>query len=89
MVGPGVPSLQQYSYPGGTLEIDQTYSFSGGGSPYSVVQNTGNLYLLTSQSEVYQIQLTSPYTLTFIQTDTMAFGPSSQSYGCITTNLTP
>lgn len=81
-------SLQQYSYPGGTLEIDQTYSFSAG-TPYSVVQNTGNLYLLTSISDVYQIQLTTPYTLTYIQNDTMPFGPSSQSYGCITTNLTP
>lgn len=88
VVGPGVPSLQQYSYPSGTLEIDQTYSFSGG-SPYSVVQNGGNLYLLTSISDVYQIQLTTPYTLTYIQTDAVAFGPSSQSYGCITTNLIP
>jgi len=88
VVGPGVLSLQQYSYPGGTLEIDQTYSFSAG-TPYSVVQNTGNLYLLTSISDVYQIQLTTPYTLTYIQNDTMPFGPSSQSYGCITTNLTP
>jgi hypothetical protein len=88
VVGPGVPSLQQYSYPGGTLEIDQTYSFSGG-TPYAVVQNGGNLYILTSISDVYQIQLTTPYALTYIQTDTMPFGPSSQSYGCITTNLTP
>ena len=87
-VGPGTQSLQQYSYPSGTLEIDQTYSFTGG-SPYAVVQNSGNLYLLTSISDVYQIQLTTPYALTYIQTDTMAFGPSSQSYGCITTNLTP
>lgn len=81
-------SLQQYSYPSGTLEIDQTYSFSAG-TPYAVVQNSGNLYVLTSISDVYQIQLTTPYTLTYIQTDTMPFGPSSQSYGCITTNLTP
>jgi hypothetical protein len=88
VVGPGVSSLQQYSYPSGTLEIDQTYSFSGG-SPYSIVQNSGNLYLLTSISDVYQIQITAPYTLTYIQTDAVAFGPSSQSYGCITTNLTP
>ena len=88
VVGPSVLSLQQYSYPSGTLEIDQTYSFSGG-SPYSIVQNSGNLYLLTSISDVYQIQITAPYTLTYIQTDAVAFGPSSQSYGCITTNLTP
>ena len=88
VVGPNPDSLQQYSYPGGTLEIDQTYLFTGE-SIYTVVQNSGNLYLLTSNSNVYQIQLTSPYTLTFIQTDTMPFGPSSQSYGCITTNLTP
>jgi hypothetical protein len=88
VVGPGGPSLQQYSYPGGTLEIDQTYSFSAG-TPYAVVQNGGNLYILTSQSDVYQIQLTTPYTLTYIQTDSFGFGPSSQSYGCITTNLVP
>lgn len=87
-VGPATQSLQQYSYPSGTLEIDQTYSFTGG-SPYAVVQNSGNLYLLTSISDVYQIQSTTPYALTYIQTDTMAFGPSSQSYGCITTKLTP
>ena len=89
VIGPATPySLQQYTYPSGTLEIDKTYSFSGG-SPYSVVQNSGNLYILTSISDVYQIQLTTPYTLTYIQTDSFGFGPSTQAYGSITINLTP
>jgi hypothetical protein len=84
----GSSTLQQYSYPGGSLEIDQSYTFSAG-TPYAVVQNGGNLYILTSQSDVYQVQLTTPYTLTYIQTDTLGFGPSSQSYGCISLSLTP
>jgi hypothetical protein len=84
----GASQLQQYTYPGGSLEIDQPYTFSAG-TPYAVVQNGGNLYILTSQSDVYQLQLTTPYTLTYIQTDTFGFGPSSQSYGCISLSLTP
>ena len=81
-------SLQQYSYPSGTLEVDQSYTFSAG-TPYAVVQNSGRLYVLTSQSDVYELQTSSPYNLTYTQTDTMPFGPSSQAYGCVTLNLIP
>ena len=91
VVGSSTLTLQQYVYPTGTLEVDQSYSFSAG-TPYGLVQNSSNLYLLTSIDDVYQIQLTTPYTLTYTQTKSgtpFGFGPSSQSYGCITTNLTP
>jgi hypothetical protein len=88
VVGSSTSTLQQYTYPTGTLEVDQSYTLSAG-TPYAVVQNSSNLYLLTSISDVYQIQLTTPYTLTYVQTDTMPFGPSSQSYGCISLELTP
>jgi hypothetical protein len=88
VVGSSTSTVQQYIYPTGTLEVDQSYTLSAG-TPYAIIQNSSDLYLLTSISDVYQIQLTSPYTLTYTQTDTMAFGPSSQSYGCITLRLTP
>lgn len=88
VVGSSTSTVQQYVYPTGTLEVDQSYTLSAG-TPYAIIQNSSDLYLLTSISDVYQIQLTSPYTLTYTQTDTMAFGPSSQSYGCITLRLTP
>jgi hypothetical protein len=91
VVGSSTLTLQQYVYPTGTLEVDQSYSFSAG-TPYGLVQNSSNLYLLTSIDDVYQIQLTTPYTLTYTQTKSgtpFGFGPSSQSYGCITLRLTP
>jgi hypothetical protein len=91
VVGSSTLTLQQYVYPTGTLEVDQSYSFSAG-TPYGLVQNSSNLYLLTSIDDVYQIQLTTPYTLTYTQKKSgtpFGFGPSSQSYGCITLRLTP
>ena len=81
----GSDSFQQYTYPGGVLEIDGVGALTlSAGTPSSIVQYDSNLYLLTTQSEVYQMQLNSPYSLTYLQTDSFGFGKSSQVPGCVT-----
>lgn len=79
-------TLQQYDYITGVLETEVTYTLSFDAIS-SIVQFGSNLYLLTNNSNVYQVQTTSPYALTLIQTDDIGFGGSSQKPGCLTQSL--
>lgn len=77
--------LQQYDYvSGGTLEVE--INLSGITNVASFVESNNELYILNNSNEVYQINLTSPYLITFEKTSTtpIGFGRASQKYGCIT-----
>jgi hypothetical protein len=79
-------TLQQYDYITGILETEVTYTLSFN-SISSIVQFGSNLYVLTNTSDIYQVQTTSPYTLTLTQTDSLGFGGSSQKPGCLSQSL--
>lgn len=87
--GIGNTYLQQYDYvSGGTLEVE--ISLSGISNVASIVESNDQLFILNNSNEVYQINLTSPYLITFVKTSTtpIGFGRSSQKYGCITQKFT-
>lgn len=77
--------LQQYDYvSGGTLEVE--IILSGITNVASLVESNNQFFILNNSNEVYQINLTTPYLITFEKTSTtpIGFGRSSQKYGCIT-----
>jgi hypothetical protein len=78
--------IQQYPHSsGGTLEIEIV--LSGTPNYYGMIEESSNLYLLNDLSEVYSIQLTSPYTVSLYQTSSGGFGTASQDYFCHTVNF--
>jgi hypothetical protein len=78
--------IQQYPHSsGGTLEIE--IILSGTPNYYGIIEENSNLYLLNDASEVYSIQLTSPYTVSLYQTSSGGFGTTSQEYFCHTVNF--
>jgi len=77
--------LQQYDYvSGGTLELE--INLSGITNPATFIQSNDLIYILTQSNQIYQINLTSPYLLTYIADSTtpIGFGRASQRYGCLT-----
>lgn len=85
----GSTYLQQYDYvSGGTLEVE--ISLSGISNVASIVESNDQFYILNNSNEVYQINLTAPYLITFEKTSTtpIGFGRTSQRYGCITQKFT-
>lgn len=84
-VNTGSTYLQQYDYvSGGTLEVE--INLSGITNVGSFVESNDEFYILNNSNEVYQINLTAPYLITFEKTSTtpIGFGRTSQRYGCIT-----
>ena len=78
--------IQQYPHSsGGTLEVE--IILSGVSNYYGIIEENSNLYLLNDVSEVYSIQLTSPYTVSLYQTSSGGFGTTSQEYFCHTVNF--
>jgi hypothetical protein len=78
--------IQQYPHSsGGTLEVQ--IILSGTPNYYGIIEENSNLYLLNDASEVYSIQLTSPYTVSLYQTSSGGFGTTSQEYFCHTVNF--
>jgi hypothetical protein len=78
--------IQQYPHSsGGTLEVQ--IILSGTPNYYGIIEENSNLYLLNDVSEVYSIQLTSPYTVSLYQTSSGGFGTTSQEYFCHTVNF--
>ena len=87
--GIGDTYLQQYNYvSGGTLEVE--INLSGITNVGSLVESNDQFYILNNSNEVYQINLTAPYLITFEKTSTtpIGFGRTSQRYGCITQKFT-
>jgi succinate dehydrogenase flavin-adding protein (antitoxin of CptAB toxin-antitoxin module) len=85
----GSTYLQQYDYvSGGTLEVE--INLSGITNVGSFVESNDQFYILNNSNEVYQINLTAPYLITFEKTSTtpIGFGRTSQRYGCITQKFT-
>lgn len=81
--------LQQYDYvSGGTLEVE--INLSGITNVGSFVESNDEFFILNNSNEVYQINLTAPYLITFEKTSTtpIGFGRTSQRYGCITQKFT-
>ena len=77
--------LQQYDYvSGGTLELE--INLSGITNPATFIQSNDLIYILTQSNQIYQINLTSPYLITYIADSTtpIGFGRASQRYGCLT-----
>jgi hypothetical protein len=59
---------------------------SGITNPATFIQSNDLIYILTQSNQIYQINLTSPYLLTYIADSTtpIGFGRASQRYGCLT-----
>lgn len=77
--------LQQYDYvSSGSLELEINLSAITNAS--SIVETNDQLFILNNSNEIYQINLTPPYLITFYDTSTtpIGFGRASQKYGCIT-----
>ena len=83
--GGGDTYLQQYDYSSGAT-LDVEISLSGITNVGSLVEVNNQFYILNNSNEIYQIGLTSPYLITYIDTSTtpIGFGRTSQKYGCIT-----
>lgn len=85
----GSTYIQQYDYvSGGTLEVE--INLSGITNVGSFIESNDEFFILNNSNEVYQINLTTPYLITFEKTSTtpIGFGRSSQRYGCITQKFT-
>jgi len=83
--GGGNTYLQQYDYSSGTT-LDVEISLSGITNVASLVEVNNQFYILNNSNEIYQIGLTPPYLITYVDTSTtpIGFGRTSQKYGCIT-----
>lgn len=83
--GGGNTYLQQYEYSSGAT-LDVEISLSGITNVASLVEVNDQFYILNNSNEIYQIGLTPPYLITYIDTSTtpIGFGRTSQKYGCIT-----
>jgi len=80
--------VTQYSYPGGSVEVDvqisPTMNF-----PWGIFQSNSEIYLMDSSSSnnVYHIDKNSPYTLTLTGDTGYAVYGASQVPSCFTTNF--
>ena len=94
--------LSQYSYPDGALELDINLSdvippYSGGIARCKLFESNGNLFLSVlalnnASSTIYNVNLNSPYNLTFVRTITDNYQVDAwynSSLNCNTVNLTP
>lgn len=81
----GITYLQQYDYSSGAT-LDLEINLSGITNVGSLVEVNDNFYILNNANQIYNIGLTSPYLITYIDTSVtpIGFGVSSQKYGCIT-----
>jgi hypothetical protein len=83
--GSGDTYLQQYDYSSGAT-LDVEISLTGITNVGSLVEVSNQFYILNNSNEIYQIGLTPPYLITYVNTSTtpIGFGRTSQKYGCIT-----
>jgi len=96
--------LSQYSYPDGTLELDinlsaviPPYDRGIGTARCRLFESNGNLFLSvlalnSASSTIYNVNLNSPYDLTFVRTITDNYQKDAwynSSLNCTTVNLIP
>ena len=81
--------LTQYDYPSGTVEVDvDISSITTGSSPSTIFVHNSQLYIGLLNGNIYNVGLTSPYTLTYIQNTGQFTINSGQSATCANVNLT-
>lgn len=79
--------ITQFDYNTAVQEVDVLWS--AGTIPYSFISESTNLYVVDNLGDIYQIQTTTPYTQTFVQTPSSPFKYTAQySRICFLNNLT-
>lgn len=79
--------ITQFDYNSAIQEVDVLWS--AGTIPYSFISDSSNLYVVDNSGDIYQIQTTTPYTQTFVQTPSSPFKYTAQySRICFLNNLT-
>jgi len=80
--------LLQYDYLTGVLELTITLNPTVGGGPWGIFEEFGNIYITDSLGRIYNVDTSSPYNITLINsTGNLIYG-ASQSPVCLTTDFT-
>ena len=78
--------LQQYVYSASsTLDFELDITASIPSTPIGIIGYLYKIHVMSTNSKLYRIDLSSPYTITEIQTTPRGYENTSQSPGSVTT----
>ena len=81
--------ITQYSYPSGTVEVDiDITAICSASTPTTMFVHNSLFYLGMLNGDIFNIQLTSPYTQTYVQSSGQFTINSGQSATCANVNFT-
>lgn len=81
-LNPGDFYLTQLDYTTGAVEVDVFLSGITS-TPFAILVDNGNLYVVDTVSKVYSVQLTSPYNVTLYQTLGISINSGAQRPSCV------